>query len=236
MLTPVETLAPTDVNLPPMAIRGLSLIQPGVLVIVAVFIGSALAQRVSLDAPALRAAAQGDASAALGILQRQSGPAIVVAAIVGLLLAGYAAVTEPYFLSLDGPEVERMLAVTPPMITKILYGGLSEEIICRWGLMTFVAWLLWRLSGAPAAPAPWVLWSAIVVAAILFGLGHLPVLYGVVGQPPAWLVGAVVIANLAPGLAFGWLYWRFGLESAVLAHGSAHLVGGLASMVVSNSS
>jgi membrane protease YdiL (CAAX protease family) len=39
----------------------------------------------------------------------------------------------------------------------------------------------------------------------------------------------VVAANALPGLAFGWLYWRQGLEAAILAHALAHVfawVGG----------
>lgn len=33
----------------------------------------------------------------------------------------------------------------------------------------------------------------------------------------------VVLGNAAFGLVAGWLYWRYGLEAAVLAHAGAHV-------------
>ena len=35
----------------------------------------------------------------------------------------------------------------------------------------------------------------------------------------------VVVANTAFGVLFGWLFWRYGLEAAMIAHAMAHLVG-----------
>jgi membrane protease YdiL (CAAX protease family) len=38
------------------------------------------------------------------------------------------------------------------------------------------------------------------------------------------VVGRTILVNAAAGLVFGWLYWRRGLEVAMLAHFSADLV------------
>lgn len=232
LLTPLEALAPPGVGLSAMTIRGLAAIQPAVLVVVSVFVGNALAKQVSLDAPAIRAAARGDAST-FAILGRQALPAGLAAIVSGLALAVYAGATRHYFPALAGALTEGLQDVTPPLVTRILYGGLSEEILCRWGLMTLIVWLIWRLSGARGEPAPWILWSAIAIAAVLFGAGHLPLLYNLVESPPQWLVALVVSGNLLPGAAFGWLYWRFGLEAAMLAHASIHLIGALVSALLS---
>jgi len=38
----------------------------------------------------------------------------------------------------------------------------------------------------------------------------------------------VIVANTAFGVLFGYLYWRYGLEAAMIAHGTAHVVGYIA--------
>jgi membrane protease YdiL (CAAX protease family) len=43
----------------------------------------------------------------------------------------------------------------------------------------------------------------------------------------------VVGVNAAFGLLFGWLYWRRGLESAMIAHAMTHLVSQLATQLTS---
>lgn len=69
-------------------------------------------------------------------------------------------------------------------------------------------------TGKPAISA---FWTANVVAAILFGLGHLPATSMILPVTPLVVLRAVVLNRLA-GIAFGYLYFRFGLESAMLAH------------------
>lgn len=88
-------------------------------------------------------------------------------------------------------------------------------------VMGVVAWLLSRLSrGQPRA---WVMLAALVVAALVFGAGHLPAaaqLAPLTGE----LVLRVIAYNMLAGLVFGWLYWKRGLEHAMLAHLCADLV------------
>ena len=40
-----------------------------------------------------------------------------------------------------------------------------------------------------------------------------------------WLVGFALTANLLAGMVFGYLYWRAGLEAAMMAHALSHVVG-----------
>jgi membrane protease YdiL (CAAX protease family) len=52
------------------------------------------------------------------------------------------------------------------------------------------------------------------------------------------LTGAVVFfvvgVNAAFGLLFGWLYWRHGLESAMIAHAMTHLVSYVATQLAAS--
>ena len=65
--------------------------------------------------------------------------------------------------------------------------------------------------------SPSVFWTANIIAALLFGLGHLPSASLVMPITPLVVVAALTLNGIA-GLAFGFLYWRRGLEAAMLAH------------------
>jgi membrane protease YdiL (CAAX protease family) len=105
-----------------------------------------------------------------------------------------------------------------------LYGGINEEILLRLGLMSILVWLGGLIARTPDRhPAPAVFWIANVLAAVLFGLGHLPATAVLVPLTPLVIARAIVLNGLA-GIGFGWLYWKRGLEAAMLAHFSADIV------------
>ncbi len=138
--------------------------------------------------------------------------AVTGAAIIGLSLA-----FGPIVGGAGGADVAP--AVWKGLLASA-YGGVFEEVLLRLFVMTGLVWLLARL--APKRPA-WVFWGAIVLAALLFGAAHLPTAAQLMELSPA-VVGRVVLYNAVGGLAFGWLYWKRGLEHAILAHFCADLV------------
>jgi membrane protease YdiL (CAAX protease family) len=98
--------------------------------------------------------------------------------------------------------------------------GINEEILLRLFLLSGLAWCIqWlftrRITGRPGL---WVLWVANLLAALVFGLLHLPNLSALNVPVSPYLLVFVVALNGAAGLSFGWLYWSYGLESAILAH------------------
>jgi membrane protease YdiL (CAAX protease family) len=66
-------------------------------------------------------------------------------------------------------------------------------------------------------------WLAIILASIIFGIGHLPTVAAITALTPI-LVARTIILNSIGGIIFGWLYWKKGLESAMIAHFSADIV------------
>jgi hypothetical protein len=78
----------------------------------------------------------------------------------------------------------------------------------------------WRRTSRPTAS---LFWLAIVVSAILFGLGHLPAAASIWALTPIVIVRTITL-NALLGIPFGWLYWRWGLEYAMLSHFCADLV------------
>lgn len=118
------------------------------------------------------------------------------------------------------------------LVGGMIYGGVTEELMLRWGLMTFLAWVGWRVlaRGRGAAGAS-IMWGAIVGSAIAFGLGHLP---AVAALAPLTLplVLRTVGLNALGGVIFGWLYWRRNLEAAMVAHATFHVVFAAANLLV----
>lgn len=217
---PVEAIVP-ETTLPPMLLRLVATIQPALLTILAITVGTALAPKVGLSAPLAQAIAErGEVRT---VLARQAGPALAVALAVAAILLAYGRFTQPYFEQ-SGDLARKLAAFSPPLVTRLLYGGIVEELLTRWGLVSLFAWGLWRLRGRPTAMGAGSYWLAIALAALLFAAGHLPVLFMAAPSPPTWLIGAVLAGNAGPGLLFGWLYWRRGLEAAMLAHAGAHLI------------
>jgi membrane protease YdiL (CAAX protease family) len=104
------------------------------------------------------------------------------------------------------------------------YGGIDEEILLRLCVMSFLVWL-GRFVGktADGKPTTAVFWTANVLAAVLFGLGHLPTTAALIPLTPLVVLRAIVLNGLG-GVAFGWLYFRRGLEAAMVSHFSADLV------------
>jgi membrane protease YdiL (CAAX protease family) len=67
------------------------------------------------------------------------------------------------------------------------------------------------------------IWLSIIIAAVLFGIGHLPATAQIVDLTGIVIVRAIVLNGIG-GIIFGWLYWKKGLESAMIAHFSTDIV------------
>lgn len=211
-----QMLAGHDLPLPLWMIVLASFAQSSVLVALAVWIGLVTASSVGLHAPVAEAAISGYPM--MPALKPQLVPGIVAGIASGLLL---------FVANGSAPDewVEAQAQYYPPLVARMLYGGITEELLLRWGLMSAVVWLFWRfLQGRRGKPRAGFVWAAIVISALLFGAGHLPAVAAVIGNLNASVVLFIVGANSVFGIVFGWLYWRYGLESAMIAHAAAHLV------------
>jgi membrane protease YdiL (CAAX protease family) len=103
--------------------------------------------------------------------------------------------------------------------------GVTEETAYRLFLLSLLAFLASRVFRSPnGRPAPWQLWTAGLLSAILFGLAHLPFARQLGVPIDAIGVIRIIIHNGVPGVVYSWLFWSFGLESAMLAHASSDVV------------
>jgi hypothetical protein len=205
----------------------LSLINPTLLLAISAAVGARLAPKLGFASLIAGESGEHNATAPLGAV---AGRAVVLGLLAGGLIVALDGLFRPY---LSPAWHEAAAKVAQPgsvgsLVSGLLYGGITEEILLRWGVLSFLAWALWRLVQRGAArPSPLVVWSALALAALLFGLGHLPAV-AALSPLDGPLVMRTIVLNALPGLCFGWLFVRHHLEAAMLAHASAHVAMALA--------
>lgn len=203
-MVPFETILPPGIHVP----RLMLLIQPAIITVAFAALGWWTAPRTGLGAPVLSAALDGGDW--LQPLLRAVPAILAIAAATALILVVYGLASQ------DAATTTPQLDI--PLLARLGYGGVGEEIIARWGLLTGFMALALRLRRSPES----AFWIANAGAALLFALGHFGALFAMVAHPSAALMAAVVVGNFVPAMGFGWLYRRSGIESAMLAHGGAH--------------
>jgi len=213
-----------DLPLPEWQLALLGLVQTAVLLAIATGIGLLLAWRVGLGLPIVERWLKKEP-----IQQRLRGIlalSIFGGVLVGVIIVGLDLIIFQPLLAEGGiafPE-----SATPPIwqgILAALYGGITEEVLLRLFLMTLLVWIGAKITRSKGGqPATAVLWIATILAAVVFGLGHLPAT-AALGLPLNGLViTRAILLNGVGGVFFGWLYFARGLESAMLAHYSADIV------------
>ena len=113
------------------------------------------------------------------------------------------------------------------ILGSVIYGGVIEEVMLRLFCMSLAAFLLWKVFDRKAEKPPvGILMAANVISALLFAAGHLPTTFLTIGATPMIILRCFLL-NGVFGLAFGWLYRKYGLRYAMLAHGGCHIVSKL---------
>lgn len=233
----IASLLTMEIPLPPEAeeilksqftsgqIKLLILINPTILLIVAVIIGTVLYQRVHLKVPLIEKVVglRKEALNHLGIIYYGISGGVLAGVLIGLISLAFNPVIPAEFMEL-GKSLQPSLAV------RFLYGGFTEEILMRFGLMTLIVWLSTIIFNGTN---PIVYWSGILISAIIFAIGHFPIAYQAVENPTIGLLTYLLIGNSVGGIIFGWLYWKKGLECTFIAHISTHLIIVLAEPILS---
>ncbi|MFZ5483392.1 MAG: type II CAAX prenyl endopeptidase Rce1 family protein [Pseudomonadota bacterium] len=193
-----------------------SLLQTALLLLLATVLGAVLAPRLGLIS--YLAERRG-----VGAFIRELPLAITLGVVLGgSLLCLDRWVFQTISPALGTPAASAAESAEHALLLGMLYGGISEEVLMRWGLMSLVCGAVMHLWGKRQARMPrWIAWTGILLSAAVFAFGHLPA--ALLGGPLDFLQGARILGlNLLAGMVFGWLYWRRSLEAACVAHAAVH--------------
>ncbi len=201
-------------SVPPQQLKLLILINPVFFVLVATAIGAAVYDKVGLTVPVLE---KWLGKTSHVNLKRITGWGIVLGVLSGILLVAISQLFKPH---LPSALVKATDSTDLNIATKLLYGGITEEVLMRFGLMSLFCWLLFKIIKKHTAV---LYWTGILLASVLFALGHLPIASLMGGDPTPAVYAYIILGNSVGGIVFGYAYWKYGLESAFIAHAFAHL-------------
>ena len=183
--------------------------------------GLALSRKINLGAPVIEGWTSGER--VWPRLRPMLVPSIAAGAGVGIILT-----IALFLLQSRLPNLPFTIVARAALWKRFLlcfYGGIYEELLVRLFLFSLFAWLftLIRRKDRGLLPGAIVLWTANFLSAILFGLGHLPSASLLMPITPLVVTAALTLNGVA-GLTFGYLFWKRGLEAAIIAHFTADFV------------
>lgn len=194
------------------------IIQSILLFSIAIFLGLYLIKRVGFGMPILEGIVKGEKIDTK--LRSILWPSISLGVLASVLIILFS-------LLFGSLSIEILKAeITVPIWKSFLasfYGGIGEEIVMRLFFMTLIVWITYKIKKtSEGKPTIFGIWFAIIAVSILFGLGHLPITSGLIAITPLVVLRAILLNGIA-GIFFGWLYWKKGLESAMISHFSADI-------------
>lgn len=185
----------------------------------AITVGLRMGARLGLGAPLIEAWLAGravtDAARRLGTAAAAGGGLGLAAVVAALALAG------------DAAQPAAPLEEIVPWwvgLAQALSAAVDEELIFRFGLMSLIAWFAGRLMPPrDEAPSDFAMWVALGLAALIFTAVHAAPAGDAAGAA-ALVAEPMQIVRLLAGGLFGWLFWKHGLEAAIIAHLTYNIV------------
>ncbi len=189
-----------------------TMIGPMILVLIAAVLGHFFANRTGLNAPFLRGLLSGRLH--VEVLGKQ----ILWASISAIVALGVIfSLSQIIDFSNIREELTRLSAFENEglhIATKLLYGSLAEEVIMRWGLFSFIAYLVLRIVGRFSNFLGFLL--AMVITSAIVNVIHAPTIYSLLEQPSKMLVLYVQSIGFLTSFMACDLYRQRGLEAAIL--------------------
>ncbi|MDR3012369.1 MAG: CPBP family intramembrane metalloprotease [Chitinispirillales bacterium] len=214
LLTATIPLPDEFAELSPAISNILILLNPTLMLLISVVIGTILYDKVNLTVPVISSLLKKENATPIFVQQLKYGIPLG-------LLAGTVIVVVAWVFNMIIPhEFEALGSLEVTLLVRFGYGGITEELLLRFGVMTLLVWIMSKLIKKLNNP---IYWIAIVISTLLFALGHFPVAFAAISAPSLTLLTYILIGNSVGGLVYGWLYWKKGLEAAIIAHIFTHV-------------
>lgn len=204
-------------NQPLVVIVLASIVQTAVLLAVAIFFGLKISQ--SLNLPVLTLFTP-------EALKKEKLPNFFKLTVLAGIITAILITLGDKIFGLYLPQlavVNGQVAIWKTLLAS-LYGGIVEELLMRLFIMSLFAFVLAKIfKSLEPVKNNIIMWSAIIISSVLFGLGHLPITSALTAITPLVVLRAILLNGIG-GIVFGWLYWKKGLEYGMMAHFTADIV------------
>ncbi|MFI4918393.1 MAG: CPBP family intramembrane glutamate endopeptidase [Legionellales bacterium] len=102
----------------------------------------------------------------------------------------------------------------------VLYGGIVEEILARWGLMNLSGFFLMAFIKQNNL---YVVSTSILLSGLIFAVGQVPAYLAAGCVASRRFIYSIVLLSLWQSFVFGFVFWQYGLVAAMLAHVLFHV-------------
>lgn len=207
----VQSEVLSQINIPIEQIFVAQFVQSIILFSITIFFGLNFTKKINFQLPLFETIVKKENFKS--VLKNILGNSIIFGIITAVVI--YAL---DFLFAVMGVSISTHQSLAPAWQTLLaaFYGGITEEILMRLFLMTFLIWVSMKISKRNQPTRVGILIS-MVLAAIIFGLGHLPITASL-AKIDALVVSRAIVLNGIGGVIFGWLFWKKGLESAIIAH------------------
>ncbi|MBL7480553.1 CPBP family glutamic-type intramembrane protease [Legionella bononiensis] len=198
-----------------------AVLQTLLMVFVMSFAGSVLSEQTGLNAPLLEAILAGKGG--LDSFQSILFPTFLYTLVGTVIFFVFYYGIVGSILDEHSFQIMAKLRAALGIDGCVLYGGVVEEIIVRWGLMNVVAYFGLMFAKQKNNT---VIVTSIILSGLLFAVGQVPAYIAAGCIASRRFLYSLVLLSLWQSLLFGFLFWYYGLVSAILGHMLFHLAWG----------
>lgn len=195
-----------------------AVLQTLIMVLLMSFAGTVISRKTGLQALTLESVLEGKAK--ISILLSQLLPAVFYAFFGLLIFLGIYHGLVARFLDKKNLIIMTKIRQALGLDGCMLYGGVVEELIARWGLMNLAAFFILILT---AQISPLMMWLSIFISGLIFAIGQLPAYLAAGCTANRTFIYSFIILSLSQSVLFGYLFWQYGLVCSILAHMLFHL-------------
>tara|TARA_Y100000588_G_scaffold388054_2_gene487350 strand:+ start:232 stop:993 length:762 start_codon:yes stop_codon:yes gene_type:complete len=175
--------------------------------------GSFLEQTTTLTAPILNPLLQGQA-----ISLNDSSIFLSLAVIIGISVLVYHYIYKKLtkcFVSEHNQKILNQYQLAIQLDGIILYQGVTDEIIARWGLLNVLVFFGILIS-KPSNPM--VIYLAILIGSVIFSMSKIPVLISAGCKVSRPFTYVMMFLYTLQSILFGFIFWQYGLLASMLSH------------------
>ncbi len=193
----------------------LALVQPLLLGIIAIYAGHRFANRVNLRSLTNEWLGYPEVfrpNERLYILKDSVPFVVIFAVLLGVLNLGFDIVFQNWL-----PEIYQPTFVAPniqQILANIFYGGFGQEILLRWGVMTTIIYVL-SSQGRELSQVNYTV--GIIFTSVLLAFAQFSSMTSLT-ELSFILILRVLLLHALDGILYGWLFYKFHFEAAVLCH------------------